>query len=303
VPSPSHSPSPPLSPYLRLSRVDKPAGTLLLLWPCVWSALLAVPAGAPLLGSGAPTAIALMAVGAFVMRGAGCTVNDMWDRDIDALVERTRARPLASGELRMPQAAAWLLAQLTVALAIVSAFDLYVVALAAASLGLVAAYPAMKRVTDWPQAFLGLTFNWGALVGYAAVAGSLAGAWPVVLPLYASGILWTLMYDTVYAHQDKADDIAAGVRSTALLFGQDSRAWIAAFAAGSWGALQIAGCAAGLGWPFHAVSLLAAAPHLAWQVGTVDLDDPADCGRKFASNAWVYGGLVAVAIAAGQIGL
>jgi 4-hydroxybenzoate polyprenyltransferase len=183
-------------PYAALGRWDRPIGTWLLLWPCFWSTALAAPAGAP------PDAslLALFGVGAFAMRGAGCTINDLWDRDIDRQVERTRNRPLASGALGVGEAVGFLGAQLSAGLAVLLALPPYAVGLGFCSVPLFSLYPLAKRFTAYPQAVLGLTFNWGALMGLAATHGALM-AWPVALPLYAGGVWWTLLYDTIYAHQ------------------------------------------------------------------------------------------------------
>ena len=203
-------------PYLRLSRADRPIGTWLLLIPCWWGLLLAAgadPAGLRPFDLWIAVGCAL---GAALMRGAGCTWNDLADRDIDARVARTRSRPLPSGQVTPKQAAAWMVAQAAVAFAILVTFPTEAVALGTASLALVAIYPFAKRFTWWPQVFLGLAFNWGALLGWAAHARGL-GAAPLLL--YGAGILWTLFYDTIYAHQDREDDALIGVRSTARLFG------------------------------------------------------------------------------------
>ncbi|PNH02840.1 4-hydroxybenzoate polyprenyltransferase, mitochondrial, partial [Tetrabaena socialis] len=172
--------------------------------------------------------------------------------------------------------------------------------LGASSLLLVGAYPLMKRITFWPQAFLGLTINWGALLGYAAVAGS--PDWAVVLPLYGAGVCWTLVYDTIYAHQDKHDDVAAGVKSTALLLGSASKAWFAGFTTAAAGCLAAAGAAAGCGLPY-AIGAAGMVGHMAWQVAAVDLEDGRDCAAKFASNKWagglLLGGIVADRLLAG----
>ena len=197
-------------PYAKLVRLDRPAGVYLLAWPCLWSIALAAPPGCP----PDPYLSSLFCAGAFLLRGAGCTVNDLWDRDIDKLVARTRNRPIASGAVSPTAALVFLVAQLGAGAGILLQLNDFSKALGASSLALVAAYPAMKRLTNWPQAFLGLTFNWGALLGYAAVHGTLNPA--VCAPLYASGVFWTLLYDTVYAHQDKDDDKKIGVKSTAL---------------------------------------------------------------------------------------
>lgn len=265
----------------------------MLLWPCFWSISVAAPAGQlPDVGL-----LALFGTGALIMRSAGCTINDMWDKDFDQRVERTNQRPLASGAITYPQAWGFLAAQLTAGLGILLQLNWYSIALGASSLALVGAYPLMKRVTYWPQAFLGLTFNYGALLGYAAVHG--ACAWPVVLPLYAGGVAWTIVYDTLYAHQDKRDDAQIGVRSTALLFGANTKPILNAFAAASVAGLGAAGYAAGLDWPFY-VGLMGGAGHLAWQVNTADLDDPVNLQQRFGSNKW-FGALMFASIVAGKV--
>ena len=263
-------------PYLKLARVDRPIGTMLLLWPCWWSIGLAAPAGGFLdLGL-----CALFGVGAFVMRGAGCTINDMWDRRFDAQVVRTVNRPLASGRVSMFNALVFLGAQLSCGLAVLTQLNMYSVALGAASLGLVVAYPLAKRFTDFPQAVLGLTFNWGALLGWSAVHGSCD--WSIVLPLYTSGVAWTMVYDTLYAHQDKVDDKRLGLRSTALYFGE-SRGALYGFAGASTAALFACGASAGLAWPFYCGAAGAGA-HMAWQVHSADFEDRQNLNRRFVSN-------------------
>lgn len=288
-------------PYLRLARYDKPAGSWLLFWPCAWSvALAADPGGAPDLAL-----LALLGAGSVVMRGAGCTVNDLWDRDVDRRVARTTGRPLASGELSARQGVAFLGVQLAAGLGVLLCLAPAAQAVAVCSLPLVALYPLAKRVTNWPQAVLGLTFNWGALVGWTAAKGAVS--WPVVLPLYAACAAWTLFYDTVYAHQDKDDDRALGLGSTALRFGADgTRPWLAGFGAAAVAGLYGAGAAAGLSVadagsafgasPFFWLSAAGSAAHLAWQASTVRLDDGPDCMRKFSSNRWL-GALVFAGIA------
>ena len=276
-------------PYLRLARMDRPVGTWLLLWPCWWStALAAGGAGWP-----DPVLLALFAVGALAMRGAGCTYNDIVDRDIDARVERTRSRPLPSGQVGVGRAWAFLVGQCLIGLAVLATFNPFAIALGIAALVPVAVYPFMKRITYWPQAVLGLTFNWGALMGWAAVHGHLG--WPAVV-LYAGCVFWTLGYDTVYAHQDKTDDAIVGVKSTALKLGRATRAWLAVFYGLFVAALVAAGILAGLGVAFH-VGVAAASAHLAWQVARVDIDDPASCLAVFKSNigfGWiVFAGLIA----------
>ena len=268
-----------LLPYLHLSRLDKPIGTLLLLFPCYFSlSLSTLPSHLP-----SPSLLALFALGALSMRGAGCTVNDWWDARFDAQVARTRHRPLASGLLSTSQAAAWLVAQLSVGLAVVLALPLHTLALSFAIVPLTAVYPAMKRVTHWPQAVLGLCFNWGALVGYTAGGGALgwgAGA------LYGAGVCWTVLYDTVYAHQDAAEDRTLGLRSTALYFGERTAAVLAGVGAVMVAALGAVGWVEGMGgWYYAGVAGVAA--HVAWQVGTLDVRDRARCWRLFVSNRWL----------------
>jgi 4-hydroxybenzoate polyprenyltransferase len=266
-------------PYLRLMRLDRPIGTWLLLFPCWWSLAMAAPPGAlPDLGL-----VLLFAIGAIAMRGAGCTYNDIVDRDFDARVERTARRPIPSGAVSVRAAIVFLAGQLGLGLVVLLQLNGLAIGLGIASLGLIAAYPFMKRWTYWPQAFLGATFNWGALMGFAAATGRIEA--PAVL-LYAAGIAWTLSYDTIYAHQDKEDDALIGVKSTALRFGDASRTWIAGFALLSVMFMAAALAAAGMAWPAWA-GLAGAAAHLAWQARTVDFGDPASCLAVFRSNRWV----------------
>ena len=279
-----------LRPYARLARLDRPIGTWLLLFPCWWGIALASP-GWPSLWL-----MALFALGAVVMRGAGCTYNDIVDRDFDARVARTADRPIPSGAVSVRQSIAFLLAQLVAGLVILLSLSPAAIWLGVLSLVLVFTYPLMKRVTWWPQFFLGLAFNWGALMGYAAVADGLDAA-PFIL--YASGIQWTLGYDTIYAHQDKEDDILVGVKSSALRLGANTRPALFAFYAGTVALLTAAGLAAGLAWPYF-VLLAAGAAQLAWQAWDVDLDDPANCLAKFRSNR-LFGWLVLAGTVAGQL--
>ncbi|MBV9859813.1 MAG: 4-hydroxybenzoate octaprenyltransferase [Alphaproteobacteria bacterium] len=276
-------------PYARLARLDRPIGTWLLLFPGWWGIALAA--------SGWPDLrlLALFALGAVAMRGAGCTLNDIADRDYDARVARTRTRPLPSGAVTVRQAALFMTVQLAIGAAVLLSLNRPSVLLGVAVLGLIGTYPFMKRITYWPQLFLGLNFNWGALLGWTAAAGSL-GLPPALL--YAGGIFWTLAYDTIYAHQDKADDLLIGVKSSALALGSRTRPWLFAFYAAAvllWGA---AGAAAGLGALFWA-GLALAALQLGWQAARVDIDDPTDCLRKFRSNRLV-GWLVLAGIVAGH---
>ncbi|KAK7294901.1 hypothetical protein RJT34_17800 [Clitoria ternatea] len=279
-----------VQPYARLARLDKPIGTWLLLWPCMWSiTLAAAPGHLPDFKM-----LALFGTGALLLRGAGCTINDLLDRDIDTMVERTKLRPVASGLLTPFQGLCFLGFQLLLGLGVLLQLNNYSRVLGASSLLLVFSYPLMKRFTFWPQAYLGLTFNWGALLGWAAVKGSLDPS--IVLPLYASGVFWTLVYDTIYAHQDKEDDLKVGVKSTALRFGDSTKEWITGFGVACLGGLAVSGFNAEIGWPYYA-SLAAASGHLGWQILTVDLSSRADCSRKFNSNKWfgaiIFGGILA----------
>jgi 4-hydroxybenzoate polyprenyltransferase len=284
----------PARPYAKLMRLDRPIGTWLLLWPCWWSLALA-PARRPEgldAWLGLAWLYALFGLGAVVMRGAGCTWNDITDREFDAKVERTRTRPIPSGQVSVTQAALFIAALLLVGLAILLQFNRFAVIVGALSLVVVAVYPLMKRVTYWPQFVLGLAFNWGALLGYAAVRGELA---PAAFALYAAGIFWTLGYDTIYAHQDKEDDVLIGVKSTALKLGARTRPFLAAFYAAAIALLVLAGALAGLAWPYYA-ALAAGALQLGWQAARVRLDDAGDCLAKFRSNRW-FGWIVLAGLA------
>jgi len=282
----------PLRPYFRLARLDRPIGTWLLLFPCWWSIALAAPPG----GGPSIRLLVLFALGALVMRGAGCTINDMADRDFDRRVTRTASRPMASGAVSMRGALVFLALQLLIGLLILLQLSPLAIALGVASLALIVTYPFMKRVTYWPQAFLGLTFNWGALMGYAAAKDRLDSA---PLLLYAAGIAWTLVYDTIYAHQDKEDDALIGVRSTALKFGAATRRWLVPFAVATTLLLAAMIPAAGLGL-FAWLALIGVAGHLAWQIATVDFDNPADCLAKFRSNRWL-GWILLIGIILGRL--
>jgi len=263
-------------PYLRLSRMDRPIGTWLLLLPCWWALAAATPA----LDFRFLWLFVLFGLGALVMRGAGCTFNDIADRDFDAKVVRTRSRPLPSGQATVRQAVVWMLAQSLVGLAILLQLNGLAIWLGIASLGLVAIYPFAKRFTFWPQAFLGLAFNWGAIMGWAAAAGEIPLASPI---LYVAGIAWTLGYDTIYGHQDREDDDLIGVKSTSRLFGSDTRAWVVGFYCITWTGIGLAGWLSGTGILFWPCLVLAGA-HFAWQAATLKIGDPADCLIKFRSN-------------------
>lgn len=276
-----HAP-PALRAWLRLSRADRPIGTWLLLLPCWWGTGLAMIADRPRWVD--LWVVIACGIGALVMRGAGCTWNDITDRDIDASVARTRSRPLPSGQVTLRGTYLWLAAQLALGALILLTMNGAAVALGFASLGLVAIYPFAKRFTWWPQVFLGLAFNWGVLLAFAAHGGKLH---PAPLLAYAAGILWTLHYDTIYAHQDAEDDALIGVKSTARLFGNDSPRWLLGFAAGSV-LLLAAAVAATRPSAVQAVlamlGILGFAAHLLWQLRRFDQHDSASCLRLFRAN-------------------
>jgi 4-hydroxybenzoate polyprenyltransferase len=267
-----------IQPYLRLARADRPIGTWLLLIPCFWGLALAGVAG-----NAGPHFLwyaALFSVGAIVMRAAGCTYNDIVDQDIDAKVERTALRPIPAGEVTAKQAWAFLVALCLIGLFVLLQFNPFTVLLGLSSLALVAAYPFMKRITYWPQAWLGLTFNWGALMGYAAAAGSLRAE---AFAIYIAGIFWTLGYDTIYAHQDKDDDALIGVKSSALKLGRQTKPFLAGFFIGAVAFFTLAGFLSGTSIVYYAM-LIPAAVHFAWQWRTLDIDDAHNCLTVFKSN-------------------
>jgi 4-hydroxybenzoate polyprenyltransferase len=264
-------------PYLRLARLDRPIGSWLLLMPCWWSAGLAgMQTGAlPSLWH-----IVLFFIGAFAMRGAGCTWNDLVDRDLDTKVERTRSRPIPSKQVTVAQATVFMLAQALIGFLVLIQFNRFTVITGLASLLVVVIYPFMKRITYWPQIFLGLAFSWGALMGWPAAFGRLD--WPAIV-LYAGSISWVIGYDTIYAHQDREDDLLIGIKSTALLFGERTVPMLASFYAGAVVLIGIAGLMAGGGFIFM-LGLIAFAAHLAWQVMRLDIHDSAHCLKQFKSN-------------------
>ena len=274
-----------LRPYARLARWERPIGWWLLLWPCWWSLALAADANGRVWPN--PWHLVLFLIGAVAMRGAGCTWNDLVDRDIDDKVARTRSRPIPSGQVTPKQARIFLLVQALVGLAVLLQFDRFSMVLGVSSLGIVAVYPFMKRFTDWPQAFLGLAFSWGALMGWAVTFHALAVA-PVLL--YVGSVLWTIGYDTIYAHQDKEDDAVVGVRSTARLFAENTGGWLTGLYAATVVLFALALVLAGAG-PLAFAGLAAFAGHLAWQVRALDIDDPDLCLSLFRSNrnaGWLF---------------
>jgi 4-hydroxybenzoate polyprenyltransferase len=277
-------------PYARLARLDRAIGTWLLLFTAWWGIALAGPRWPD------PLLMLLFALGAVVMRGAGCTLNDIADRDYDGQVARTRFRPIPSGRVSVMQAAIFMAAQLAIGAAILLSLNRMSIVLGIAVLALIATYPFMKRITYWPQLFLGLNFNWGALLGWTAVIGSLG--WPPLL-LYLGGICWTLGYDTIYAHQDKEDDARIGVKSSALALGDKTRRFLFGFYGVAVAFWVAAGIAADLNPVFLAGAAIAAA-QLAWQAASVDTGDPIDCLKKFRSNR-IVGWLILAGIVVGHL--
>ncbi len=279
-------------PFAQMMRLDRPIGWWLLLLPCWWGLLLAQVAN----GDRAPdlSKAALFLLGAIVMRAAGCIVNDIADRDIDAMVERTRNRPLASGQVSVKAALALLAVLLAIGLAILLQFNRTTIITGMASLVIVAIYPLMKRITYYPQFVLGLAFNWGALVGWSAIRGTIE--FPALL-LYVGGISWTMAYDTIYAHQDKDDDAIVGVKSTALKFGESSIYWLTGFFALALLLVDLSLWQAKAPWPVH-FGVAAAAAHAAWQLKRFDGNDSALCLKLFRSNR-IFGLLIVLGLLIG----
>lgn len=280
-------------PYMHLARVDKQVGTMLLLWPCVWSTALAAPMGH------LPDFFVLgqFAMGAFIMRGAGCTINDLWDQNYDRDVERTKSRPLACGDLNTKQALVFLTAQLSCGLGVLVTFDVNCIVLGLASMPLVVIYPLMKRFSNWPQLVLGLAFNWGALMGWPAVH---AGVFSLehTLPLYVAGVCWTLVYDTIYGYQDRKDDAKLGLKSTSLHLGDTPQIALTVIASGMIGGLALSGYASELTYPFY-LGVGAVGGQLLWQIWTADLNDSESLWMRFNSNKYT-GAVVTAAIVLGH---
>lgn len=273
-------------PYLRLSRADRAIGTWLLLIPCWWGLALAMIYDGNQGWGDAWIAIGC-ALGAWLMRGAGCTWNDISDRDLDAQVARTRSRPIPSGQVSVRQAAVWMIVQALLALCILLTFNRAAIALGVLSLLPLAIYPFAKRFTWWPQVFLGIAFNWGALLAWTAHTGALQ---PPAVTLYAAGIAWTLFYDTIYAHQDTEDDALVGIKSTALLFGHDTVQWLKYFLVATVGLMGFAVIQAVM--PQNnvlALVLALAGPwamgwHMAWQLRGFDAENSSKMLQLFWSN-------------------
>ncbi len=276
--------APPFArPYLRLARLDRPIGSWLLLIPCWWSVGLA---GMRVEQFPSLWHIVLFFIGAFAMRGAGCTWNDLVDRNLDGLVERTRLRPIPSGQVTVAEATIFMALQGLIGLLVLLQFNRYTVITGLASFSVIVIYPFMKRITYWPQIVLGLAFSWGALMGWPAAFGRLD--WPA-LALYAGSICWVIGYDTIYAHQDRDDDLLIGIKSTALLFREKTRPMLTGFYAGAVVLIGIAGLLAG-GQLIFVLGLIAFAAQLAWQVLRLDINDSAQCLKLFRSNR--YAGLI-----------
>src|SRR6516225_8833673 len=265
-------------PYLRLARFDRPIGSWLLLMPCWWSAALS--AGVAHRLDRLPLDVALFFIGAFVMRGAGCTWNDITDRDLDAKVERTRSRPIPAGQVSVKQALAFLVAQALIGLAVLLQFNRFAIFTGIASLLIVTIYPFMKRITYWPQVVLGLAFSWGALMGFAVTLQRIDAT---ALLLYAGSISWVIGYDTIYAHQDAEDDALIGVKSTARLFGAHTHQALVMFYGLAVMLIAAALWRGGVHWPAW-LGLAAFAVHLGWQIRRLEIGDPALCLKIFKSN-------------------
>jgi 4-hydroxybenzoate polyprenyltransferase len=275
-----------LWPYAQLARWDRPIGWQLLMWPCFWSVALAANAAAAQgLFSGSQTLFHLFLyfIGAVAMRGAGCTYNDLVDHEIDMEVARTRSRPLPSGRVTRTKAKIFMVLQAFAGLLVLLQFNWLAVVLGMLSLAIVALYPFAKRFTDWPQFFLGLAFSWGALMGWAGIFGSLSFA---AFALYLASVVWTIGYDTIYAHQDKEDDELIGVRSTAQLFGEQTRQWLIGLYGLTLILMVLAFVLAGVGMVAY-LALLIAAGMFAWQIAKLDINDAAQCLGLFKSNTRV----------------
>lgn len=273
-------------PLAQLARWDRPIGWQLLLWPCLWAAAMAANAADGSLAVILPVLvlhIILFTIGAIAMRGAGCTYNDLVDHELDAKVERTRSRPLPAGRISRKNAKLFIIAQLAMGALVLFQFNWFTVILAIASLGIVAIYPFAKRFTDWPQFFLGLAFSWGALLGWSAVFHEISLA---SVSLYIAAVCWTIGYDTIYAHQDKDDDALIGVRSTARLFGENTKIWLLGLYGLTLCFMAIAFYLSGMGY-ISFISLVIVAALFFWQIKVLNIDDPDQCLALFKFNSKV----------------
>ncbi|KAI9017062.1 UbiA prenyltransferase family-domain-containing protein [Gaertneriomyces semiglobifer] len=285
--------NPTIAPYSYLLRLQAPIGTYLLYLPCTWGVAFGAYAGGLGLENAAVTAgevawlMTLLGVGSLVMRGAGCVVNDLWDRELDKKVERTRTRPIASGVISPKAAMVFLGSQLSLGLGVLLQLNLYTIKLGFLTVPLFTMYPFMKRITHWPQFVLGLAFNSGTILGCTALLGH--ADWNVLVPLYAAGVSWTLVYDTIYALQDKKDDLKAGIRSTALLFSSNGtrspKPALGFFATTTVSLLALAGYMNAAGPLFYLISVVGSMAHFGWQLKTLNVDCPRSANKKFRSNA------------------
>ncbi|ROW17258.1 hypothetical protein VPNG_01269 [Cytospora leucostoma] len=289
-----------LVPYAELTRIDKPTGTYLLFFPCLFSTLMAAPLAAPMATPGTVIGTsALFFAGALIMRGAGCTINDLWDRNLDPHVTRTKLRPIARRAVTPFQGVAFTGAQLLAGLAVLLQFPLECFFYATPSLLFVAAYPLMKRVTYYPQVVLGMTFSWGAIMGFPALGVDLLSNTPALTAaalLYTSNIAWTVLYDCIYAHMDIKDDVKAGIKSVALAHDQSKR-FLVGLAATQVGLLTAAGVAAGAGPAFFIGSCGGAIITLGTMIKKVNLQDVKDCWWWFVNGAWLTGGVISAGLA------
>lgn len=288
-------------PYAELMRLDKPAGTYYLFLPCVFSTFLAAPLSAPM---ASPSTVlgttALFAIGAFIMRGAGCTVNDLWDRNLDPHVTRTRLRPIARGAVTVQQAIPFLGFQLLAGLALLLQLPWQCFFYATPSLLFVATYPLAKRVTHYPQFVLGLTFSWGAVMGFPALGVDVLANAPALVSaacLYGSCVAWTVVYDMIYAYQDIRDDVRAGIKSIALAQEHNAKVFLSAVSALQVGLLASAGVAIGAGPVFYGGVCGGAAATLGYMIKAVNLQSVADCWRWFRKGAWFTGGAISLGLA------
>lgn len=289
-------------PYAELVRLDKPTGTYYLFFPCLFSTLLAAPLAVPMATplSVLGTSI-LFSSGALIMRGAGCTINDLWDRNLDPHVRRTRLRPIARGAVRPFHALAFTGVQLVAGLGILLQFPTPCLFYGIPSLLLVAAYPLAKRVTHYPQFVLGLTFSWGAIMGFPALGLDVLADGAVLAAasfLYASNVAWTVLYDMIYAHMDIQDDAKAGIKSIALRHDAQTKQILSGLAVAQIGLLAAAGVAAGAGPVFFVGSCGGAAVTLAVMIRKVDLKSVKDCWWWFVHGCWITGGVIATGMAA-----
>ena len=287
-------------PYAELMRLDKPAGTYYLFLPCLFSTLLAAPLATPIVPPSTILGTSLLFfTGALIMRGAGCTINDLWDRNLDPQVTRTRLRPIARGAISVRQAVPFLGVQLLAGLALLLQFPMQCFFYATPSLLLVTLYPLAKRVTNYPQFVLGLTFSWGAFMGFPALGVDLIANTPALLSaacLYGSCVAWTIVYDMIYAYQDIRDDAKAGIKSIALAQEANAKAFLTTISSLQVALLAGAGVAAGTGPVFYVGACGGAAATLGLMIRKVNLGNVVDCWAWFKNGAWLIGGAISLGI-------